>query len=207
MIGDKYYFLKNQIPKANIIASKLSKYKNKKILVIGGESGTSKSEIAIIIREILFKKYKKKSFIVHFDDYYNTSWHNRNKVRKETNIIGKDEINWNKINKIITDFKNNNDKLYVQEIDIFLDKILYHIVPCKNIIDVLILEGLYACYTPNVDFKVYLEGTIIDTYEFRKKRMKENPNDKFRQYVLEKESNCVRQSKKYADLIIPFIYK
>lgn len=206
MRGDRYIFLDSQIPKAKQIAKEIfKKFKSKgKIVVsLGGESGTNKSEISVLTREILHEKYKVKSFILHQDDYYKVLWFHRNKWRKEFQIIGKEELNWKKIDKIITAFKENQKKIYVQEIDIFLDIFIHHVVPCKNTIDVLILEGLYACYA-KADYKIYLEGTLEDTYQFRKKRMKEDPDDKFRQFVLKKESNCVKQSKKYANLIMPY---
>ncbi len=129
-----------------------------------------------------------------------TFWENRNEARKKTKIIGKDEISWYKINKILKDFKSGKRKLYIQRIHKYLNSIEYSISSGRNI-DILIIEGLYACYA-NADYKVYLSATVSDTYKFRKERAKENPDNKFRQFVVEKEAACVYQSKQYADLII-----
>ena len=206
MIGDKYIFKPEDTKKAEQILNYISdKLINKKrlIIAIGGESGTSKSEVAILLRGLLKNNLNKSSLILHADDYYKVHFNYRNEVRKNSNIVGKDEYNWTKINDILISFKCGTDKLYTQEIDIFIGDTIYHIIPTDNI-DIIIFEGLYACYTANCDLKIYMEGTIAETYNFRKERAKENPDSEFRKWVVEKESACVRQSKKYANLIIPF---
>lgn len=204
MIGDriiiqpKDYIIADKILKKFLVKFKSSK---KRILAIGGISGTSKTEIATVIQEKLYTKNAIRSKIIHIDDYYFTNWNTRNKIRKQNNIIGKEEINWNKLNKVLQSFKNNKKKLYVQRIHRWLNAIEHSISP-NNCIDVIILEGLYALYAKYFDFRVYIDASISDTYAFRKLRGKENPDNKFRQLVVEKESQCVYQSKKSANLII-----
>ena len=79
----------------------------------------------------------------------------------------------------------------------------YSISP-NRAIDVLIVEGLYALYADGIDFGVYIDATVEDTYKFRKERAKENPDNKFRKIVLQKEANCVYQSKSRANITIPY---
>lgn len=204
MIGDSIIIQSNHILIADKILKKfLVKFKNpkKKILAIGGISGTGKTEIATVIQEKLYTKNAIRSKIIHIDDYYFSNWIDRNKIRKQNNIIGKEEINWNKLNKVLQSFKNNKKKLYVQRIHRFINAIEHSISP-NHCIDVIILEGLYALYAKYFDFRVYIDASISDTYDFRKLRAKENPDNKFRQFVVEKESQCVYQSKKLANLII-----
>lgn len=173
------------------------------IFSIGGESGTGKTEVAEEVQRILFEKYKIRCFLMHIDDYYKTDFHDRDKIRKSTGIIGREEINWKKIKKITNDFKHYEPKIYVQMIYRYIDKVIHMIVPTSTV-DIILIEGLYGCYFKKAEYRIYLEGGINDTYEFRKQRRKENPDDKFRQYVLERERNCVVQSKKHSDIIIPF---
>lgn len=207
MLGDKIIIQDIHIKKAQYILPKIVKYQEKNprfVLGIAGQSGTGKTEIGAVLQETLFK-HELRAKCLHIDDYYSTHWEDRNIVRKKTGIIGKDEINWKKINKIISDFKLKKKKLYLQRIHKYLNSIEHCISPGRNI-DILIIEGLYAAYS-EADFKVYLDGQISDTYEFRKLRMKENPDDKFRIKVLEKESFCVCQSKIMCDITVPFIYE
>lgn len=174
----------------------------KKIYSIGGESGTGKTEITEELQKLLFQ-YHLRTLIIHIDDYYKTSWHNRDDIRKETGIIGKDEVNWHKLNSVIHDYENGKSKLYIQMIHRFLDEIIHMIVPTKNI-DAILIEGLYGCYVKQAKLSFYLEGSYDDTYEFRKERGKEDPDNDFRKIVLEKERKCVVQSKQYATYTLPF---
>jgi len=206
MIGDRVNILPLHEKKAEIIlAEVLKKYKkdSKFILAITGVSGTGKTECAYVIQEQLYKKYNIKNKVLHLDDYYKTNWHIRNKVRKETDIIGKEEIMWEKFNKVLKNFKNNEKKLYIQRIHMYIDSIEFSICNSKNI-DLLIVEGLYALYGNLFDYGVYLDGNPEDTFKFRANRGKENPENKFRKYVVEREYNSVCQSKSLANLVIPF---
>ncbi|KKN82792.1 hypothetical protein LCGC14_0306160 [marine sediment metagenome] len=205
MVGDRLIFTSLHYTKAKLILPEFLKFykgKSKVILAIGAISGVGKSEVAALVQEYLFYQANLHIKIIHIDDFYSTFWGNRNEVRRKTKIIGKEEISWDKINKIFSDFRAGKRKLYIQRIHKFLNSIEYSISSGRNI-DILIIEGLYACYA-DADYRVYLDGTTSDTYQFRKGRGKENPDNKFRKFVVEREAACVRQSKKYADLIIPW---
>jgi len=206
MIGDIVNIGEVHIKKAEFILPEIVGifYKGTKlVVVVSGVSGTGKTEVTALLQRWLFERYRIRAKIIHLDDYYRSDFHSRNEVRRETGIIGKEEIDWKKLNRIINNFKSNEKKLYIQRIHRYLDSIEYTICLTKNI-DIILVEGLYANYLEGKDFGIYLDGNISDTYEFRKERAKENPDDEFRQYVLEKEYNCVVQSKRYANLIVPF---
>lgn len=205
MIGDIIIVEPIHRLKCNIIyPAVIDIYKCRKIVVtIAGISGTGKTEIATVLQNNLFYWHKLRAKIIHIDDYYRTDFHTRNDARKETGIIGKEEINWMKLSHIISIFRSNLPKLYVRRIHKFLDSVEY-VISNNRKIDVLIIEGLYANYLDDRDFSVYLEGNTKQTYEFRKRRGKENPDDDFRKLVLKKESEDVINSRKFSDMIIPF---
>lgn len=204
MVGDKVIIEEIHIQKANIVLESLLKiYKPKMLLGIGAISGTGKTEIASVLQEKLWEGYKIRTKIIHLDDYYKIPPISREKHRRETDIIGREEINWNKLQNIIKSFKEGKKYIRVQRIHKFLDDYEFCITPCKDI-DLIVFEGLFSLYIQEVDCKVYLEGSPSDTLEFRIKRGKENEHDEFREYVVKRESNSVVQSKKYADLIVPF---
>ena len=175
----------------------------KMVITIAGISGTGKTEVATVLQNNLFYWHKLRAKIIHIDDYYKTDYHTRNSSRKETGIIGKEEINWEKLNHIVSIFRSNLPKLYVRRIHKFLDSVEY-VISNNRKIDVLIVEGIYANYLDDKDFSVYLEGNIEETYAFRKKRGKENPDDDYRRLVLKKESKDIIRSRKFSDMIVPF---
>ena len=215
MIGDKIIIKEEHIKKANIILPyiislvKRNRKKPIKIVVgIGGESGTGKTEVNTVIQRLLWEKYKLRAKQIHLDDYYITSWQNRNKIRKEKGLdaIGICEIQWDKVKQVIKRFKSHKKKLYVQRIHMYTDSIEYVIANNRNI-DILLIEGLYTLYLCKfglIDLAVYLEGSTKDTYQFRKERNKENPDDIFRKLVLFRESKEVKKTKKYAKVVIPW---
>jgi len=205
MIGDVVIVEPLHFVKTNIILPEIIKRFNgkKMIITIAGMSGSNKTEISTVLQRLLWEKHRIRSKQLHLDDYYLNDYHNRNEARKQTDTIGREEIDWDKLNKVLKRFRSNKKKLYVQRVHLFLDSLEYSISP-NHKIQILIIEGLFANYIQDKDFAIYLDGNPKQTYEFRKKRAKENPDDKFRQYVVQRECNCVVQSKQYSDLIIPF---
>jgi uridine kinase len=203
MIGDRLLIRKRHILIVNNLLPVISKKINKEkfIITIGGESGTGKSEIASLLQEKLYPEKRVK--LIHVDDYYFSNWKERNKVRKKEglNSVGKNEIDWKKLDSILSSFKQKDELLFVQRIHKYTDSIEQVVVKNQNI-DIIILEGLYSCYYKEADLKIYLEGSIKDTYFFRKERAKENPDDEFRQKVMEKERESIVQSKRFSDIII-----
>ncbi len=203
MIGDKIIITANHRRKAKYVFREfLGRYKKGAhyILQIGGEAGTGKTEIAYLLRE-LFYSNKIRSDIIHIDNYYKTKWSERNCIRQKTNVIGKKEIDWDMLNGLLNTYRADfYSNIIVQRINKFTDSVEKAIID-KHSIDVLIVEGLYALYAKDADFKVYIDGTYEDTKAFRILRNKE-PQTKFRQKVLEKEHIDVIKSKHLANMII-----
>lgn len=178
----------------------------KLVLGIAGESGTGKTEVAKVLQEDIYKKLSLTCKVIHVDDYYKTNWHKRTEVRLEKGIryVGHNEISWKKLNRVIRNFKERKASLNVQQIHMYTDSIEKQIVNAQRL-NVIIVEGLYALYTKGLDYSVFLEGSMKDTYSFRKTRGKENPDDKFRNKILEKEAKEVLASKPNANLVIPYV--
>lgn len=201
MIGDKLlYQSRHTIIADKLLPEIIKRNKCKKFIVtIGGKSGTGKSEVASLIQEKLYPEKRVK--LIHVDDYYKSSWKSRNEIRKKEGInsVGRFEINWKKIKKLINHFKENYRKIYVQRIHMFTDSIEHVIVNNKKI-DIIIIEGLYACHCMEADLRIYLEATNDQTYYFRKERMKEDPDNEFRKKVLAKESDEVEKSKRLSHI-------
>ena len=189
MEGDKIIIL----PEHEEKVEKVWKYilrNNPKILTISGQSGTGKTEIAHIIRE---KYYDMgiKSVIISLDDYYMTSWSERNKTRKDSGYVGKDEIDWGSLKWVLNQFLKK--KMFsIRRINKYTSGIEYIVTEAQDV-DVIIVEGLYACNISEGDYRIHINGSYEDkdTARFRHLRGKE-PQNEFRQWVLEQESKDVQ---------------
>ena len=93
--------------------------------------------------------------------------------------------------------KNNFNKIGIEEINW-----KYLMNDFLKIGDKIIIEGLYANYFKIGDLAIHIKGTVKDTYEFRKARLKENPDCRFRKKVVAKEFKEVEKLIELADIII-----
>ena len=203
MIGDPLIIEEKHFKIAKEIHSLVEK---NNIVLIGGTSGTGKSEIADCIQSELYKR-KLSSLVLSLDDFYSTMPSLRNANRKKMGVetVGLQEIDWDYLIRICQDFKDKKS-IHFRRVHKYADLIEHNSVD-SNDIDVLIVEGLYTGYLKKHgygDCSVYLEGNPAQTLAFRQKRKKENPNNEFRKLVIQREFNVVCQLKKYADKIISF---
>lgn len=206
MIGDKLILLKKHYVKAkkilNYLKDKLVRdAEHKYVIVIGGESGTGKTEVAYILRKLLWR-IGFTSYVISLDDYYKTDYRIRNQVREMEGIektVGTQEIDWHCLEKVISDYYSKKT-IKIEEINKFAGEIERKAISTS--FNILIVEGLYSCHL-SANHSFYLEGSITQTKKFRIKRGKEEQND-FRDKVLEREKKEVRKTKDRADLIIPF---
>lgn len=170
---------------------------------IGGISGTRKSETAHKLAEKLISS-GKQCHIISGDDYYTTPWHTRNDTRKKEKIIGPKEMDWKRIDWTFETFYNPMyNSIHFFQMSKFSTAVMQATID-KSCCDILIFEGLYGCHRgiPS-DIKVHIGKTDSkSTYDFRKKRKKENELDSFRMKVVEKECSAVELLKSNADIII-----
>ena len=152
--------------------------KNHEVIAIGGGSGTGKTEIAICLQDLLLTR-KKKYQVISEDNFYNTHWRNRTRVRKQSDVIGLQEIAWEELETVIGVYKR---------------------LPCY---DGVIVEGLYTNYIHGKDVGIFLEGTIKQTEKFRRLRKKEFQT-KFREKVLQIEYKELNRTKALADIVVPW---
>ena len=205
MIGDPSIVLDKHRRMALKIDSCLKNEKHS-IVVIYGSSGAGKTETSQCLQQELFAR-GKTSLPISLDDYYLIPPLKRRSWRKNKGIenIGVGEIDWEEIHRICSDFKNKKIIKY-RRVHKYCAEIEHGSITSENI-DCLIIEGLYGGWLKKLGhggFFVYLEGTPQQTLNFRQLRAKENPQDKFRKQIVQKEFNVICQLKKHADLIIPF---
>ena len=203
MISDRLIVEERHFRIAKSVKSAVEK---EDIVLVYGTSGTGKSEVSDCLQGELFKK-KLSSLVLSLDDFYLIHPTIRNFNRKKLGLesVGLIEIDWEYLTRICQDFKEKKP-IYFRRVHKFADVVEHNTIDSDDI-DILIIEGLYSGYMKNYgygDYSIYLEGSPAQTFDFREKRRKENPNDVFRSKVVTKEYNVISQLKKYADVLIPF---
>ena len=175
-------------------------------IAIGGESGSGKSEIAHVIAMNMFKyPYNLKSFILHFDDFFNLPRTERNVHRRKTNFnhVGLKEIELDDLKHIMINFKKDAGLTLVPIYDI-VSNTKHQLIVNFNEIPILIIDGLYANHL-KADYNIFIDRTYRDTKKFQAERGKE-VMDEFRQRVLEAEHNAIKALRKNANYIITIDY-
>ena len=175
------------------------------IVGISGESGSGKSELAHALGKILKEKNIRVK-VIHTDNYYKIQPLLREEWRRNKGFdkIGLDEYDWIKIKKTIRDFKEEQECM-IPCIDLITEQVDKLITDFSKI-DLLIMDGLYAINTPDVDLRVFIDLTYHETKINQIIRMKEAMSE-FRLAILEKEHLAVVSLKPMADLIVDKSYQ
>ena len=189
-----------------IIQKILESKKDKFMIAISGESGSGKSELAHVIAKGL-RKHGIMAKPIHIDNYYRihplerTEWRKKNGIE---NVVGYGEYDWDTIYRNIDDFKNNR-KSTMPCVDLVTEQI-DQLTTDFNGIDMLVIDGLYAIKTEEVDLRVFLELTYHETKKAQVVRGKE-PQNEYRMAVLEQEHKMVQALKPKADILISKEYE
>jgi len=175
------------------------------VVGISGESGSGKSELAHALGKRLKDEHVRVK-VIHTDNYYKIQPLLREEWRRNKGFdkIGLDEYDWIKIRKTIRDFKEEQECM-IPCIDLIPEQVDKLITDFSKI-DLLIIDGLYAINTPDVDLKVFIDLTYHETKINQIIRMKEAMSD-FRLTILQKEHDAVITLKPQADLIVDKSYQ
>ena len=179
-------------------ASKARGYKY--IVAISGESGSGKSELSHSLAKLL-KPEKIRVKVIHTDNYYKVPPLLRTEWRRTQGLdsIGIDEYDWNLIHQNMREFREDREAM-MPCIDIIPEQIDKLITDFKKV-DLLVVDGLYAIKTDDVDLRVFIDLTYHETKMTQIIRGKE-PMNEWRTEVLEREHKNVSSLKSMADLIV-----
>lgn len=207
MLGDVLLIEDKHRNAGEIIINEIVKNKKDRMTVaISGESGTGKTELAHVIAKGL-RAYGIFAKPLHIDNYYRilplerTAWRQENGIE---NVVGYGEYDWDTIYKNIDDFKNKRESI-MPCVDLVTEQVDSLTTNFAEV-DMLIIDGLYAIKTENIDLKIFIDITYHDTGKAQKLRGKE-PQNEYRMRVLLKEHEMVRNLKPSADLIITKDYR
>jgi uridine kinase len=204
MIGDKL-IVKDFHTKAarGVLESILESIKEKRgkfILSIAGESGSGKSEIASELSRLL-SEHSLKSYIIQQDDYFVYPPKTNEKMRR-MNIqnVGMSEVKIDLLNKNLDQILQGTKKVYKPLVIFNEDRITEESISTYDI-NVFIVDGTYSTVLKNVDVRVFIDRTYLDTRKSRLERERESQDD-FLEKVLEIEHKIISTQKAHADIII-----
>jgi uridine kinase len=185
------------------LATKVERYRY--VVGISGESGSGKSELAHSLG-ILFKENHIRVKVIHTDNYYKIQPLLREEWRRNKGFdkIGIDEYDWVKIRRTIRDFKEEQECI-IPCIDLIPEQVDKLITDFSKI-DLLIVDGLYAIKTDDVDMRVFIDLTYHETKINQIIRMKEAITE-LRLNILEHEHQAMIKLKPMADLVVDKSYQ
>lgn len=204
MLGDILLITEKHKQAAEIIAAHIiNNRKDRMIIAISGESGSGKSELAHAIAKILRKEgiFAKP---LHTDNYYKThplerrEWRLRHGIE---NVVGYEEYDWEKINQNLDDFRNGrlSEMPCVDLVTEQVDRLITNF----GEVDMLLVEGLYAIKSDNVDLRVFIELTYLETKEKHTKDARgKEIMDEARWATLGQEHKMVQALKPRTDLLV-----
>jgi len=203
LIQDKHKKAGEQIVKLMLLNKK-----EKMIVAISGESGSGKTELAHVIAKGM-RKHGIFAKPMHIDNFYNTHPLARRQWRSEQgieNVVGYNEYLWDDINRVIDDFKN--DRISEMPcVDLVTEQVDKLITNFKEV-DMLIVDGLYAIKTENVDMRVFIDLTYLETKEKHTKDARgKEVMDEVRWATLAQEHKMVQSLRPKADYIVDKEYK
>lgn len=207
MLGDVLLITEKHLHAAKeIVKEVLANKKDKYIIGISGESGSGKSELAHAVAKEL-KTHKITAKPLHIDNYYRILPLERTQWRKDNGIetaVGLGEYDWDTIYRNIEEFKTDSIStgpcvdLVTEQVD--------QLSTDYSVVDMLIIDGLYAVETKGVDLAVFIELTYHETKKAQTLRGKE-PQNEYRARVLEREHQVVQSLKPKAHLLVNMEYK
>ena len=169
------------------------------VLIIG-ESGAGKSEIAASIAEDL-KTEGISSYIFAQDDYFILPPKtNENKRKSDISWVGTNEVKLELLDQNILDTVHEKNPVTKPLVDFKADSVGEETVDLSTF-DVLIAEGTYTTTLKNANCRIFIDRNKMDTIESRKKRNREAQDD-FLDRVLTIEHEIISKHKKLADIVI-----
>lgn len=209
MEGDKLIILEGHIKVArhliNLILPQIMNTQSKFIITIAGESGSGKSEIATVFSK-LFSENSIKSIILQQDDYFVYPPKTNDKMRrKNITHVGSSEVRLNLLDQNLQEIINDKPKIEKPVVIYDEDLITKETIKPEGI-KVIIVDGTYTTLLKNVNMRIFIDRTYVDTREARKHRAREE-QDAYLEKVLEIEHKIISLHKSKADIIITKDYE
>lgn len=172
------------------------------VFSVAGESGSGKSETAAALAEEL-KKNTIASVILQQDDYFVYAPHSNDRARrKDIQWVGPQEVRLELLDNNLKQFLAGVPSLIKPLVVYQEDQIVDEEIDVGEV-QVAIAEGTYTTLLEQVDTRVFIDRTYLDTRAHREKRARHQSElDPFIDRVLAIEHDIISAHKSKADLIV-----
>ncbi len=204
MRGDKLVIHEGHIKAARqitkLVLPKIAKTKRKFVITVAGESGSGKSEVASVLSDSLAKE-GIKSIILQQDDYFvYPPKTNANMRRKDIGHVGTSEVHLTLLDRNLKDFRDGKSRIE-KPLVIYDDDLITKETAKLEGFKVAIVDGTYTTLLKNVNQRVFINRTRLDTREARELRAREK-QDEFLEKVLKIEHKIIAPHKAKADILV-----
>ncbi len=203
MIGDKLTYHSAYKNITRFVISELRDRlisENRICISVGGESGCGKTSLAYALKIDIENATGRKGYLFHGDDYFKLPpADNHNNRLENIKNVGVNEVNMDILDTHILEFKKGSS--IVKPLVIYEENIIVTEQINGSEFDFCIVEGTYVSLLRNIDYKLFVETTYIDTYSLRLERARDLMTD-FNEQVLEIEHQIIKSQSKLADVII-----
>jgi len=174
-------------------------------MTVGGESGSGKSETAQAIAETLQEKGVRCGIYQQDDYFVHPPKTNDATRRKDITWVGPQEVRLDLLDEHLKAALNGQARVKKPLVIYDQDKITQETMRLEGL-KVVIAEGTYTTLLNNVDKRIFIARTRLETMETRIKRGRE-AMDPFIERVLEIEHKIISAHKEKADIIISSDYE
>lgn len=203
MIGDKLIYHSAYKNITRFVVSELSDRLTKESRIcisVGGESGCGKTSLAYALKIDIENATGYKGYLFHGDDYFKLPpADNHNNRLENIENVGINEVNIDLLDTHILEFKKGSS--IVKPLVIYEENIIVTEQVNGSEFDFCIVEGTYVSLLRNIDYKLFVETTYIDTYSLRLERARDLMTD-FNEQVLEIEHQIIKSQCKLANIVI-----
>ena len=209
MIGDKLIIKEKHRQAAEQIAERilpdLGSSGRIYTISIAGESGSGKSETAQAVAEALIRR-GFKTLVLQQDDYFvHPPKTNDRTRRQDIGWVGKQEVRLDLLDQHLRQARSGAQTIVKPLVVYEEDRIVEETVSLQGIVAV-VAEGTYTTVLENIDTRVFIDLTYLQTLQSRLERAREAQDD-FLGRVLEVEHRIISAQKSRADLLIDKQYQ
>jgi uridine kinase len=204
MIGDKLIIKDNHRRAAEQIVERilprLRSTSRIYTISIAGESGSGKSETGRAVAEALIRR-GFDTLVLQQDDYFVHPPRTNDRTRREDiRWVGMQEVRLDLLDEHLEKARSGAERIVKPLVVYGEDRITEETVSLAGIA-AIVAEGTYTTALENVDTRVFIDLTYLETLQSRLERARESQDD-FLERVLEIEHRIISVQKDRADYII-----
>ena len=172
---------------------------------IAGESGSGKSETAQAVADALIRR-GFTTLVLQQDDYfvYPPKTNHRTR-RQDIGWVGMQEVRLDLLDEHLQQARSGAEAIVKPLIVYEEDRIIEETVSLQGIVAV-VAEGTYTTVLENIDTRVFIDLTYLETLQSRLERARETQDD-FLGRVLEIEHRIISAQKSRADYLVDKQYQ